>query len=66
MKKDTAPLNWNKDRVQQVLQHYETQTEDEAVVEDELMWEEPKQTIMEVPTKLVPVVRELIAKHNKV
>ena len=65
MKKDTVPPNWNKDRVQQVLQHYENQTEDEAVVEDELMWEESKQTLMEVPTKLVPVVRELIAKHNK-
>ena len=47
------------------LQHYENRTEDEAVIEDELMWEDPQQTVMEIPSTLVPAVRELIAKHKK-
>jgi len=50
--------------VQKVLTHYEEQTEDEAVAEDEAALEEQTQTVMEVPTALVPAIRELIAKHQ--
>lgn len=63
MKKDSFPPGWTKDKVQRILQHYENQTEDEAVIEDKIMWEDPEQTVMGIPTRLVPVVRELIAKH---
>ncbi len=44
------------------MEHYETQTEDEAVAEDEAAAEDSSQTVMEIPNDLVPVVRELIAK----
>jgi hypothetical protein len=47
-----------------VLEHYEHQTEEEAVAEDEAAFEAPGQTVMEIPTVLVPAVRELIAKHE--
>ena len=47
-----------------VLSHYEEQTEEEAVAEDEAAFEYQSQTAMEVPVELVPVVRELIAKHR--
>ena len=47
-----------------VLAHYEEQSEEEAVAEDEAAYEEPDQTVMEVPTTLVPMIRELIAKHQ--
>ncbi|MEW6380389.1 MAG: hypothetical protein AB1611_12385 [bacterium] len=43
---------------------YEGQTEEEAVAEDELSFENRTSTVMEVPTELVPVIRELIAKHQ--
>ena len=59
------PPGWDDDRVQRVLAHYETQSESEAVAEDEAAFETPGQTVMEVPSDLVPVVRELIAKHTK-
>ena len=52
--------------MRRVLEHYETQTEAEAVAKDEGTWEEPGQTVMEIPRKLVPLVRELIAKHQEV
>jgi type II secretory pathway component PulC len=50
--------------VGKVLAHYEEQTEDEAVAEDEAAFEESTQTVMEVPHELVPAIRELIAKHQ--
>jgi type II secretory pathway component PulC len=51
--------------VQRVLAHYETQTEAEAVAEDESAFEAPDQTLVGVPRDLVPAVREMIAKHRK-
>ena len=58
------PLGWDEERVRRVLEHYETQTEDEAVAEDEAAWHGAKQTTMRIPRKLVPLVRELMAKHQ--
>jgi hypothetical protein len=64
MRQNRFPPEWDEDRVKKVLKHYEEQTEDEAVAEDEAALEDQTQTIMEVPTALVPVIRELIAKHQ--
>lgn len=64
MKKFAFPPGWDKDRVAKVLEHYETQTEEEALAEDETAFEMDGQTTMEVPTELVPAVRELLAKHK--
>ncbi len=58
------PPGWDEERVKTILAHYEEQSEDEAVAEDEAAYEEPNQTVMEVPTTLVPAIRELIAKHQ--
>jgi len=65
MKKDKFPPGWNEKRIQRVLAHYEEQTEDEAVAEDEAAYDDQTQTVMEVPNELVPAVRELIAQHQK-
>ena len=35
MKNQKFPPGWDEERVQKVLRHYEEQTEDEAVAEDE-------------------------------
>jgi hypothetical protein len=56
------PKGWDETRVKRVLEHYETQSEDEAVAEDEAAYEDSNQTFMEIPNELIPVVRELIAK----
>jgi len=64
MSQDRFPPGWDEARVRQVLAHYEEQTEDEAVAEDEAALEESTQTVMEVPHELVPAIRELIAKHH--
>ena len=64
MKQSTFPPGWDEDRVKRVLAHYASQSEEEAVAEDEVAFETRGQTLMEVPTELVPAVRELIAKHT--
>jgi hypothetical protein len=59
------PRGWSAARVARVLAHYEQQTEDEAVAEDEAAFGRLTETTMRVPVKLVPKVRELIAKHRR-
>lgn len=59
------PPGWDEARVRRILAHYEIQTEAEAVAEDEAAAEDKTQTVMEVPTELVPAVRELIAKRQR-
>ena len=66
MKQSTFPPGWDEDRVKRVLAHYTSQSEEEAVAEDEAAFDAQGQTIMEVPTELVPAVRELIVKHTPV
>lgn len=65
MTDEKFPPGWDEGRVQRVLARYETQTDAEAVAEDEAAFEEPHNTVMGIPTELVPAVRELIAKHGK-
>ena len=65
MKKSKFPTGWDEERVRRVLKHYEEQTEEEAVAEDEAAFEDPTQAIMEVPKELVPTIREMIAKHKR-
>ncbi len=58
MRQKRFPPGWDEERVRKVLKHYEEQTEDEAASEDRT------QTVMEVPTVLVPAIRELLAKYQ--
>ena len=51
MKQSRFPKGWDEKRVSELLAHYETQTEDEIVAEDEAALLDPEQTIMEVPSK---------------
>ena len=64
MSKQHFPVGWDEGRVQRVLEHYEAQSDDEAVAEDEAAFESPTHTVIEVPVDLVPEVRELIAKRE--
>jgi hypothetical protein len=64
-KRSKFPEGWDEARVKRVLEHYEAQGDDEAVAEDEAAAEQNGHTLMEVPSDLVPTVRELIAKRRK-
>ena len=64
-KQSQFPPGWDEARVRRVLEHYEAQSDEEAVAEDEASFEATTHTTMEVPVDLVPAVRELIAKHRR-
>jgi len=64
-KQSQFPPGWDEARVRRVLEHYEAQSDEEAVAEDEASFEATTHTAMEVPVDLVPAVRELIAKHRR-
>ena len=64
-KQSRFPPGWDEERVRRVLAHYEGQTEEEAVAEDEAAFERGRETVMDVPKELVAAVRELIAKHSQ-
>ena len=59
------PPGWDEERVRDVLEYYESQTEDEAVAEHEAAYEDnPHYTMMDVPRELVPAVMDLIYKYD--
>ncbi len=64
MKEPEFPEGWNAERVRRVLEHYERQSDEEAVAEDEAAYESTTHTSMEIPVDLVPKVRELLAKRR--
>ena len=63
MKRNRYPQGWNARRVKRVLRHYEGQTDDEAVAEDEAL-QASDDVMMSVPGELVAVVRDLIDRHH--
>lgn len=64
MKEQKFPKGWNADRVSQLVKCYESQTEAEALAEDEAAFEMPGHTAIVVPTELVPEIRKLLSRHR--
>ena len=65
MKQNEFPSGWDDGRVRRVIDHYDKQTPEQAVAEDEAVFEDQHETVMTVPRELVPAVSELIAKSRK-
>ena len=61
--KQKLPKGWTEDRIKRVIDYYETQTDDEAIAEDEATFA-VEEALMQVPLDLVASVRALIAKQQ--
>jgi hypothetical protein len=57
------PKGWDRKHVESVIAHYENQSEDDAVAEDEAAYHNKAFTMMAVPVGLIPRVRKLIDKR---
>ena len=66
MKQPNFPQGWDEERVRRVLEHYEQQSEEEAVAEDEAAFRARGQTVMVVPQRLVPAITRLITREKTV
>ena len=64
MKDKHFPAGWDEKRVRRVLSHYEKQTDEQAVAEDESVFKGKRRAVIEVPVELIPVIREIIAQYN--
>jgi len=65
VKRNEFPPGWDEARVRELLDYYERQTEEEAAAEHDAALASPGHTLMEIPTELVPAVREIIAQHER-
>jgi hypothetical protein len=63
VKQPKLPTGWDDSKIKRVLAACESQSEDEALAEDEA-GVAPSDTVMNVPHELVPQVLQLIAKRQ--
>ena len=63
-KKQKFPPGWDEKRVQELIAHYENQTEDEEFADIEAAREAEDITMMAIPTDLVPEIRALLARRQ--
>jgi hypothetical protein len=66
MNQQKFPPGWDEKRVREVVEHYESQTENEQFAEIEAAQESDNITMMAVPTELVPQVLALLAQRSNV
>jgi hypothetical protein len=64
MKPEELPSGWDEHDIQEIVEYYDNQTDEEAAAEHEAALSSPASTLMEVPTELVPIFRDLIARHR--
>ena len=57
------PKGWDAESIKALAAHYDNQTEDEAVAEDEAAYRSTRMTMMAIPVDLVPQVHKLLAKR---
>jgi hypothetical protein len=55
-KKQKYPLGWDEERVRRVAEHYDNQSDEEAAAEIEAALADENQTMVSVPTVMVPEV----------
>lgn len=63
-KKQSYPAGWAEACVRKLAEHYDNQTEEEQVAEHEAAFQADGQTVMVVPTEMVPEIVKLIGKKR--
>ncbi|MBC7784964.1 MAG: hypothetical protein H7144_14090 [Burkholderiales bacterium] len=58
------PQGWDRKRVQKLIDHYENQTDDQAIAEAEAAYNATVSTMMQIPVALVSKVGRMIAKAS--
>jgi hypothetical protein len=62
--KSRFPKGWNQKRVQAVIDYYDNQTDEEGAAEYEAAMEINGQSMIMVPTELIPEIEALIARQK--
>ncbi len=64
MKKQRLPHGWSEKRIRELAEYHDRQTEEEQAHEIEAAVAQKGQTVLVVPTKLVPKILQLIAQKR--
>ena len=64
MKKQRLPRGWTEKRIRELADHHDHQSDEEQAAEIEAALSAKDQTVMVVPTKLVPKICALIARSR--
>ena len=64
MKRQRLPKGWTEQRIRKLAQYHDNLTEDQQAAEIEAAFNDKDQTVMVVPTKLVPEIVKLINKKR--
>jgi hypothetical protein len=62
MKKQRLPQGWTEKRIRELAEYHDRQTDKEQAAEIEAALSAKNQTLMVVPTELVPEIQALIAR----
>jgi hypothetical protein len=62
--KKSSPLGWDEEKAQDIAEHYESQSEDEAVFEDEAAFSATGYAIVSVPREILHKVLLLIQDYE--
>lgn len=63
MSDNKFPAGWDDRRVKNLLGHYESQSEEDAIAEDTAAYESTTHTMMSVPIAMAPQVRAMIESY---
>jgi hypothetical protein len=64
MKKRNLPPGWTEKDVRALAAKHDTQTEEDVAAEIEAVLSKENQTLMVVPTELVPEIRKLLSRKR--
>ena len=64
MKKQRLPKGWTEEKIRKLAEYHDNLTADEQVAEIEAALNDKNQTLMMVPTELVPEIIKLINKKR--
>jgi hypothetical protein len=57
------PKGWDRKRVQSLADHYENQSDDEAIAEAEAAYANRETAMIQIPLSLLPKVQKLLVKR---
>ena len=64
MKKQRLPKGWTEEKIRKLAEYHDNLTEDEQVAEIEAALNDKDQTLMMVPTEVVPEIIKLLNKKR--
>jgi len=65
MSRQKFPKGWDAESIKRLAEHYDNMSDEERAADaDAAALEQPEQTVISVPTELMPAIRQLLAAYK--